>query len=526
MLTSKFIKMRNTKVIYILLVLGIITAIGIIIPGCSEDRLDIKPKGVLLEPSFFNNEEDVYRALVSAYDPISWLFSWGMSYWVQLNAASDDANAGGNNASDQPCFVQADRFNIDVTDYGAEELWRKYYAGVYRCNIIFYNVEAKPELQTPAVNMFLGEARFLRAYYYFDLVRFFGKVPLIDRPIGSEDYAMTRAEISDIFGLIVSDLELAVPVLPVNAPEKGRVDKGAALALLGKAYLFMSSPYFNLGDHYQDAANAFGQLIALNKYELMENYADNFDLDYEFGSESIFELNYNDLIGLDWDASNPYPRMEGNIDIQLCGIRSLVQTDTVIFSPGWGFIKPTQEIAQVYLDNNEVIRYNASIISGDSLEALGMSWTDNFDYEGYFRMKYAPMAKDEPANTQAWANNFRVIRLADVYLMLAECIVNGASDPGGQDADHYVNEVRERAGVPLKSGVTMNDIRLERQLELSFEAVRYWDVLRWNLGDEIFGNHKADLDREWNPAKRGLWPIPQTEIERTGGSLDQNDGYN
>ncbi len=511
-------KIRNIKYLVVAFVVLILT-------GCSDDRFDIKPKGILLEASFFNNEEDVYRALVSAYDPISWIYSWGMSCFVQLNAASDDANAGGNNESDQPCYVGADRFNLPATDYGAEELWRKYYAGVYRCNIIFYNVEAKPELQTDAVKVFLAEARFLRAYYYFDLVRFFGKVPLIDRSLGSEDYAMTRAEISDIFSLIVSDLELAVPALPVNAPEKGRVDKGAALALLGKAYLFMSSPYFNLGDHYQDAANAFGQLIALNKYELMENYADNFDLDYEFNKESIFELNYNDLIGLDWDASNPYPRMEANVDIQLCGIRSLIQTDTVIFQPGWGFIKPTTEIAQLYLDNNEVIRYNASIISGDSLAALGMSWNDNFDYEGYFRMKYAPMAKDVPGIDMAWANNFRVIRLADVYLMLAECIVNGATDPNGESTDFYVNEVRNRAGVPEKIGITMADIMLERRLELSFEEVRYWDVLRWNLGDQVFGNYKTDEGWEWNPARRGLWPIPQTEIQRTGGSLVQNDGY-
>lgn len=511
--------MQIKNVIYILITSALIFI------GCSEDRLDIKPKALLLEVSYFNNDEDVYRALVSAYDPIGWAYSWGMSYWVHLNSASDDANAGGENANDQPCFVQADQFNIDVNDYGAEELWRKYYAGIYRCNIILANVEAKPEIMTLAVQRYMAESRFLRAYYYFDLVRFFGGVPLIDRPLGSEDYALTRAGVTDIYNLIVTDLETAIPVLPVNAEEPGRTDRGAAMALLGKVYLFMSSPYFNLGDHYQDAANSFAGLLQLNKYGLMDNYADNFDMDYEFNKESIFEINYVDFIGLDWDASNPYPRFESNIDIQLCGIRGLRQNDTVIFSAGWGFIKPTEEIAQVYLDNNDVIRYNASIISGDSLTALNMTWNDRFMYEGYFRVKYAPMAKDAPARMQAWANNWRVIRLADVYLMMAECIVNGATDPTGNTADWYVNEVRGRVDMPLLSGVTMDDIMLERQLELSFEAVRYWDVLRWNLGDEIFGNHKVDQDRLWNPVKRGLWPIPQTEIQRTGGSLEQNPGY-
>ncbi len=503
----------------------ILTLLLILFSACSKDRLDIEPKGVLLEESYFNTEDDVYRALVSAYDPISWAYSWGMSYWVMLNSASDDANSGGDDANDQPCYVLADRFNLPVTDYGAEELWRKYYAGIYRCNIIFFNVEDKPDLQTPVVEQYLAEARFLRAYYYFDLVRFFGAVPLIDRPLGSGDYSLERTPIADIFELIVDDLESALPLLLINAPEPGRITKGAALALLGKVYLFMSSPYFNLGNHYQDAANQFAELISWNKYSLLANYAENFDEDYEFNDESVFEINYSSLIALDWDASNPYPRMESNIDIQLCGIRDLIQTDTVIFAPVWGFVNPTPDIADAYMAENDLIRYNASIISGDSLTSLGMSWNDDFDYEGYFRVKYAPMAKDEPANQWAWGNNYRVIRLADVYLMIAECIVNGASDPNGQNADYYVNEVRTRVELPTKTGVAMEDIILERQLELSFEAVRYWDVLRWNMGDQIFGNHKVDQGYSWNPARKGLWPIPQTEILRTGGSLVQNEGY-
>ncbi|MBN2272821.1 MAG: RagB/SusD family nutrient uptake outer membrane protein [Bacteroidales bacterium] len=496
----------------------------ILLTGCSKDLLELEPQGILLEKSYFNNEDDVWMALISAYDPISWVYSWGMSHWVTLNAASDDANCGGEFTGDRPEYQEPDRFNISVTNDGPEQLWRKYYAGIYRCNLLILNVTDKPEIITPKVNQYVAETRFLRAYYYFDLVRFFGDVPLIDHPLGSSEYSLSRSPVSEIFDFIVNDLTLAISDLPVNEEMKGRATKGAAMALLGKVYLFMSSPYYNLGNHYQDAADMFAQVISLGKYELLENYRQNFDRDYNYGKESIFELGYTASIGVDWDASNPYPRMEGNIDWQLCGIRNLVPSG--LFEPGWGFVKPTQDIANAYMAENDTVRYNASIISGDSLTSLGYTWIDNFDYEGYFRMKYNIMTKDIPENSQAWDNNNRIIRLADVYLMIAECIVNGASDPDGQNADFYVNLVRQRVKLPAKSGVTMEDIMLERRLEFSFEALRYWDVLRWNKGDEVFGNHKtSDVEYQWNPVKKGLWPVPQTEILRTNGSLKQNPGY-
>jgi starch-binding outer membrane protein, SusD/RagB family len=507
-------------------ILYITTLSLILFAGCSKDNLDIEPQGILLEASYFNTEDDVFRALISAYDPINWTYNWGASQWMTCTAASDDANSGGDFKGDRPEWDDANYFNISVTNDGPMQLWKKYYAGIYRCNIIFSNISGNTDLETDQVAIYLAEAKFLRAYYYFDLVRYFGDVPLIDHAVGSSEYSLSRTPASDIYNFIVKDLTEAVPVLEADAPMQGRVDKGAAMALLGKVYLFMSSPYWNLGNHYQDAANLFAQVISLNKYELMENYADNFDRNFNFNKESIFELNYTDIIGMDWDASNPYDRMEGNIDWQMAGLRKPVQTDSSIFAEGWGAIKPTRELAEAYLVNNDKVRYNASMISRDSLESIGITYTDPYGDDGYVRMKYQIFQKDQPANTNAWDNNNRIIRLADVYLMLAECMVNGASDPNSHTADYYVNLVRTRSHLPAKSGVTLDDIILERQLELSFEGIRYWDVLRWNKGDEIFGNFRKDSpDYQWDPLKKGLWPIPQTEILRTGGSLKQNTGY-
>lgn len=487
--------------------------------GCSKERLDIQPKGLLLEASFFNTDDDFYRALVSTYDVIGWLYPWGMSWFVNLNVASDDANCGGENANDQEEYQQADMYDLTVTNVGSEQLWKKYYTGIYRANLVLDNAD---KLNSPAVTQYVAEAKFLRAYFYFDLVRFFGDVPLITGPVGSSEYSLPRTPKKEVFDQIVKDLTEAIPNIPVVESEKGRVSKGAAMALLGKVYLFMSSPYYDLGNHYQDAADQFANVIATGRYSLEKNYKDIFELSHEFGPESIFELNYTDAIALDWGGD--FSRMEANIDIQLCGIRQFAPVGT-LFEAGWGFVKPTQEIVDAYKAENDTTRYNASIISGDDLTNMGYTFNDPWGYEGYFRMKYGAFSKDAPANPQAWANNFRVIRLADVYLMLAECIVNGATDKGGHNADYYVDMVRERANLPDKTGVTMNDIMTERRLELSFEGLRYWDVLRWNKGDEIFGTHKVNEGRTWIPERKGLWPIPDAEILRTGGSLKQNPGY-
>ena len=495
-----------------------------LLAGCSKDNLELDPQGKLLEASYFNTEDDVWMALVSAYDPLTWLFPYGMSHWMNLNAAADDANCGGENEADRPEYCEPDRFNISVTNDGTEELWKKYYAGIYRCNLIMVNTEGKPALNTPKAKQYIAEARFLRAYYYFDLVRFFGDVPLIDHIVGSEEFSLTRTPAKEVFDFIVNDLTQAYPDLPVNEEQKGRVTKGATMALLGKVYLFMSSPYFNYGNHYSDAAGMFAQVISLGKYDLMEDYRHNFNPDYNYNKESIFELSFTGSIALDWDGDHPYPRIEACIDWQLGGIRGL--TPNRWMQSGWGFIKPTHEIAEAYLAENDTARFNACIMTGDSLKNRKQIWGDEFGYEGYFRMKYCLLNQYVTENAWAWDNNNRVIRLADVYLMLAECIVNGATDPNGHDAAYYVNLVRDRVKLAPKATVTMDDIEHERFLELSFEAVRYWDVLRWNKGDEVFGNHRPDnIEYKWNPEKKGLWPIPQTEILRTGGSIKQNAGY-
>ncbi len=503
------------RIIISLAVLTIITA-------CSKDVLNIDSEGEQLESTYFKNDDEVFRGLIAAYDIISWNYDWGMSYWVTLNSASDEANAGGDDASDRIEYVEADEFSLTVTNPGPEVLWRKYYTGIYRCNILI-----ELDYESERMKRYRAEAKFLRAYYYFDLVNFFGDVPLVDHVLVPDEYFMERTDKSEIYNLIIQDLEEAIPDLPLKTQlpdeERGRVTKGAAKFLLGKVYLF-------LGD-WSNAASYFKEIIDSKIYDLEPVYEDIVSLQHEHGIESIFEINYTRNAGDQWDYHH-----DGNVDIQLCGIRSLsyrgIPPTGYRFVAGWGFVKPTTDLVDAYIAAGDTVRLNANVVLGDSIPEylphfrnfwLGSVavWIDDYGYEGFFRKKYE--ARPGEGSGNQYDQNFIVYRYADLLLMYAETQYRLGDETTARE---LINEVRERVQLDpvISAGQDLfNDLVTERRLELAFDAVRYWDVIRWGLGDQVFG--ALEFPKQWDPERKGLWPIPQDEIERTGGSLIQNTGY-
>ncbi len=504
------------KIVMSLAVLSIITA-------CSKDVLNIESEGQQLESSYFKNDNEVFMGLMAAYDIITWNYDWGMSHWTTLNSADDDANAGGASANDRIEYVESDEYSLTVTNAGPQVLWRKYYTGIYRCNIILelgYNSEQ--------MKRFRAEAKFLRAYYYFDLVNFFGDVPLVDHVLSPDEYYMARTDKSEVYALIIQDLEEAIPDLPLKSElpsvERGRATKGAARFLLGKTYLFL--------ENWSKAAEYFEDIINSGIYDLEPVYADIISLTHEFGIESIFEIPYTMNAGDQWDYHN-----DGNVDIQLCGVRGLAFFKSPApkfyrIRAGWGFVKPTTGIVDAYIAANDTVRLNANIILGDSLpEYLPYfrnfflrsmaNWTDNYGWEGFIRRKYQAFSGE--SNGNQYEQNFVVYRYDDLLLMYAEVKYHLNDEV---TARNLINQVRARVSLdPISSSGQdlFDDLVLERRLELAFDAVRYWDLLRWGLADQIFG--ALEFPKQWNPERKGLWPIPQDEIERTGGTLKQNDGY-
>lgn len=533
---------------------NILPILLVLIAGCSKDLLNVSPKNQLLESNYYKTTEELKAALITAYDPISWTycgpgsFHYGASNFVNLNVASDDANAGGTpGGQDILAYQGADKFDLLPSIQNIESIWFKYYTGIYRANLLLEKAAVSDS------NMEIrAEAKFLRAYYYFDLVRYYGDVVLLDHTVSSDEYNLSRTPAKEVYNFIVKDLTEAFPDLTekneLPKSELFRATKSAAQTLLGKVYLFMSSPANNFGNYYQNAADLFGSVIQSGIYSLQHDYDMNFDVVHEHGTESIFELEYTNTGGSTFqvDPNTGYTTDEASVDAKLCGIRTWTQgadKSVVNLLPGWGFVKPAKELIDAYVAEHDTVRLNYNIYLADPIDSApeinGMfkfhlrqygTWlaTDeeaSSDYEGFFRRKYRYDASFVPVSDISILNTV-IMRYADVLLMMAECMVNGATDTkNGNTVDYYVNEVRTRVKLPSLSAITMDDIKKERRLEFAFEMIRYWDLLRWGDADNVFSNYKPGKGYHWDPVKKGLWPIPLTEIDRTGGSITQNPGY-
>lgn len=486
-----------------------------LLSSCTTKFLELDPRGTVLETNFYQNQEELFEALVATYDVLQWggTNGWTMKLGL-LNAASDDCFAGGSDASDQPNWVAWDGFNLDPFLGPQLGLWQKYYSGIYRANLLLEKLEEVEELTSDFKNRSMAEAKFLRAYFYFDLVRMFGRVPLITKVLSADEiYQQVQAEPAAIYAQIEQDLNDARNTfeLPETLPpdELGRITKGAAHALYGKVIL-----YQNDEGRMGEAANAFESVIGAGIYGLEANFEDIFKLQNEFGIESVFEVNYSGNQRGGW--GNFGNGTEGNYDVQFFGMRDYVGPT---FANGWSFCPVTNKLVTL-LENDP--RFEHTIIDGNELKNQGASYTEGYQNTDYFIRKYAGLQEDraldgEPALN--WSYNVREIRYADVLLMAAEAYARSGND--GQ-AQTYLNQVRNRVGLPnvTASGSALLDaIYLERQKELATEGHRFYDLIRTGraateLGDQGFveGTHE-------------YLPIPQSEIDITEGNITQNNGY-
>jgi len=215
-----------------------IAAAAVVSVGCSKDFLNTKPVGRDLEINYYQTEAQAFEALVSVYDVLQWNDQYGFSmYRFLMNVASDDTYAGGSDASDQPSWVATDNFSWTPTLGPQAGFWRKNYKGIYRANLFLEKIDAIDDASTAFKTRTKAEVHFLRAKFYFDLVRSFGNIPLITNTLDpSEYYTITQVGPEVVYPFIVAELEAAIPDLPLTVPgsELGRVTKGAAQALLAR----------------------------------------------------------------------------------------------------------------------------------------------------------------------------------------------------------------------------------------------------------------------------------------------------
>lgn len=484
--------------------------------ACGKKFLELQPRGSELEDNFYKNQQQVYQGLIAVYDVMQWGTSGGYTMKMPLlTVASDEAHAGGSDASDQPGWVAYDNFTLDPFKGPQGGLWSKNYAGIYRANLLLSKIDGAAGLDAGFKARVIAESKALRAYFYFDLVRWFRRVPLILGAIPTSDlYSQQQAEPAATFAQIEKDLNEAIPDLPLTIPvsENGRISKGGARALLGKVIMFQ-----NDNARMAQAAQLFNQVNTSSVYSLLSNFGDIFNPGNKFNAESIWEIPHSNAAAWgDWGWINGG---EGNVAPQFIGMADYSGST---FSAGWGFAPISLELVTLMTGDP---RFQHTIIDGNALRAGGATYNERYQNTNYFIRKYAPMqAYRSPVGTAElnWPYDEIEIRLADTYLLEAECLLRsgGSAARAGDllNGNGSFVGVRSRVGLPPVA-VTLDNIYLERRLELATEGHRFFDLIRTGqaaavLASKGFVNNKHDV-----------LPIPQSEIDVTGGVLKQNPNY-
>lgn len=510
------------KSIYIIALLTIAT----IFSSC-KDFLELDPLSDEVQTNFYETEEDAQLALVAIYDALTYQSSPGIAWAPFLTVAdmlSDDAYAGGSDASDGLEENELNTHTINTTNPMVHSLWLKNYVGIYRANLyleVIDDINVSDEFKTRTI----AEAKFLRAYFYLELVRFFENIPLLTNTLaGSSEYPQQQNTPQEVYNQIALDLEEAINDLPETVPgvEAGRVTKWAAQALLARTYLFYNGVYggdLQAGDKSISASVVLSyleELITSSGHTLFDNYEDNFKLIGEFGVESVFEISYGDeSLWWDWE----YVRGgNGNLSAQMQGPR-VSGSDN--WNRGWSFAPVSHKLASDLFSDP---RYEYTILTEDELDG---ALVKGYQHTGYYSKKYSSDAEHWGSGGQFELNrtcNFRVIRYSDVLLMAAEL--------GSGNAQSYLDQVRARVGL-ASIPATPENIMAERRLELSLEGIRYFDILRTQEYDElshfVIGPNYTDDDVlyqvTFNTATKGFLPIPQTEMDLSAGNFNQNPGY-
>jgi hypothetical protein len=451
--------------------------------------------------NFFQTPEDYDRALTGAYDLLQASF---LTMWIG-EIASDNAIAGGESVNDSPGLHQIDNMTHGGVNNELRNVFRWNYTGLTRAN---YILEHKDNIDFPGKAHVLAEAKFLRAYYYFELVKYFGDVPLIiDKRIGIEEaLQIPRSPKSDVYAQIEKDLKESSEVLNPVASQKGRATKGAALSFLGKVYLYQNK--------FAEAAATFDEVIASGSYNLTPSYVDLFSVANENNSETVFDVQYT---GLEGGSYGCLICLEGNAAVGFQGIR---QYNGPVYGDGNSYNLPSQELYDAFssIDGRRaatILDIDAFIASQPNPASITYAIGAG-GHTGFYNNKYIKRQGEIglPDNDLTSPVNYRVIRYADVLLMAAEAhyhIGNTAT------AQQFVNQVRGRAGVP---GIPVNSIDViyrERRYELSGEGLRFFDLVRTGQAPIYIDNFVV--------GKHELFPIPQVEIDLAGGHWAQNPGY-
>lgn len=512
--------------------------------ACKNDFLDTEDVTTATEQNFYRTPDDGYKALVGCYDGLQAVWADGISLPVASEIMSDNC-FGGTGNSDGLGYQMMDEFDkarspSDMNLFGAN--WIAYYKAIYRCNMLISKLD---QIQwgsnTELRSTYESEARFLRAYLYFDMVRLWGNIPLLTVP---SKESLPQVNPDEVYKVIAEDLKFASANLPATAYTSqapatyGRVTRWAAEALTARVFLYYTGYYAK-----PDLAGVITKAQALTYLEdiitqggfgLLDDFktlwpaASVADYAGEGNKETVFAIKYT--YTSDYNGNS-----DGNHWMVMLGMR---EQWSYPYGNGWGGGTVNTKLWNAYAANDT--RRNASIISITDEGINFLNKNKQREYTGYYVKKYAPMVDETGKSyTDGKGANFMIgqyqdyvsIRYADVLLMAAEL--------GSANAQKYFDDVRKRAyktnytALPL----SQDNILAERRLEFAFEGIRYWDLLRQGIvkAAETISESVTVLNGGVNATKmisaskvsetKGLQQIPYTQIGLSDGVLKQNAGW-
>lgn len=481
-----------------------------LLAGCTG-KLDVNPISDPSVVNFYRNQQDFEQAVNGAYNGLS---TYPTRHFFLSEVRSDNMYVPGEGGTYD--WNPVNNFTVNSSNNLMSSAWSDCYTTIMRCNSVLDNINAEKVPGESIRNQLSGEARFIRALMYFDLVRFFGAVPKITRLVGAaEAQDIPRSPVPEIYDVIIDDLETAAQLLPAShsGGNKGRATSYAAKGLLARVYLTRSGPVLLQkgpvlnSNEYIKARDLLREIISSGQYAFISNYAQIFSYDNENNSESLFEVQFKsggagtgtvmpaEMLPASYMRAYKIPVAGGN-DFKY------VANDLIASYPA-GDTRLTFNVIQGFVDEN-----------------------GNFVNQNYFKKFLDP--KRYGVDLRDWGINQPVLRYTDVLMMYAETLLH----TGGSQAevDSIVNAVRSRAGLPAITGVNADTLLDERRREFAAEGLRWHDLVRTGKVVSVMNAWmlKEDDRKVMKPMQNAyiLYPVPQSEINIKPGLYEQNEGYN
>jgi hypothetical protein len=532
--------------------------------GCSEDFLNKKPIGEESTGTFYGTQEGCEMAVTACYAVLITRFGFSRDYWAFGDVASDDSEAGGERGgADQGACQRIDQWQVVPGNSYLTEFYSDMYQAVYRCNVAIEGIP-QGDIDQSIKDRLIAEARFLRAFYLFQLNNVYGGVRIIDHVLLPEEYDGSRNTVAEVLHFVQSEMSAAASALPAeySASNFGRATKGAALAYRLKALAFESSYaqvataghdpanfFEGCTNKWANAAQVFDSIEALGVYELEPNYDDLWPVAGEYSKEYIF-TGHSVSLQAGSGIEDINQRLLGGVQCAYQSCRSYFNADDSLILNGraglYGLNCPTYDLFNDY-ETGDSRMVSTITRDGDSLWVMeahqavyltaapsGASPTrmNNKKYDPFLSEWIDPVLHFGP-------RDLKFMRYADIILLAAEAAFNTGDEP---TARTLVNRIRERArnsgttSIPANftSAITLADIQHERRVELAMEAHRYFDIVRWGIAkDRLNGTYRATdtianpnaPPISWVEGKNEFFPIPESEIAQNRGEMLQNPNY-